>query len=190
MTNSSPQRLIPSGLNHFWADCRLRFSWAWFFRQCCSLTRIIVLGALCCFLVSHFIFEPVRVSGQSMSPTLLDTGSYWLNRWVYLEHEPKRADIVAVKDPQDGGLVVKRIVALPGESIYFKNGAVYVNGRRLDEFYLPSHTPTYAYEKNEDELLCCGKDQYFVLGDNRGNSTDSRTFGAVPRRDILGKVVP
>jgi signal peptidase I len=124
-----------------------------------------------------------------MYPTLFDAGNYWLNRCIYFEREPRRTDIVAVKDPQDGSLVVKRIIALPGESIYLNNGSVFVNGRRLDESYLPPHTPTYAYEKSEDELICCGKDQYFVLGDNRGNSTDSRTFGPVTREDILGKVV-
>src|SRR5271154_3109559 len=187
MPNPPSQRFFSFAVYHIWADYRLRFSWSWFFRQICTFTAITLLGALSYLLISHFAFQVVKVRGTSMYPTLFDAGDYWLNRWVYLEHEPGRADIVAVKDPQDGGLVVKRIIALPGESVYFKKGDVFVNGRRLDEFYLPPHTPTYAYEKSEDELICCGKDQYFVLGDNRGNSTDSRTFGAVPREDILGK---
>lgn len=124
-----------------------------------------------------------------MYPTLFDTGYYWLNRGIYLEGKPQRTDIVAIKDPQDGTLVVKRIIALPGESIYLKNGKVYVNGRLLNEPYLLPHTPTYAYEKSEDELICCGNNQFFVMGDNRNNSCDSRTFGPVPRQDILGEVV-
>ena len=99
-----------------------------------------------------------------MYPTLLNTETIGWNRCAYLEREPQRTDIVAVKDPQDGGSVVKRIIAMPGESIFFNNGTVYVNGRRLDEPYLPSHTPTYAYEKNENELIVCGKNQYLRHG--------------------------
>jgi len=64
-----------------------------------------------------------------------------------------------------------------------------VNSRRLSEPYLPKGTPTFAYEKSEDEFICCGSDQYYVLGDNRNNSTDSRTFGPVTRAEILGKIV-
>ena len=147
------------------------------------------LGVVSFLLVSHFVFESIKVSGQSMYPTLLPDGNYWVNHCIYLRREPQRQEIVAVKDPQDGVLIVKRIIALPGESVYFKKGFVFVNGQKLNETYLPLHTATFAYEKSEDEFTCCGKDQYFVLGDNRGNSMDSRTFGPVPRQDILGKVV-
>jgi signal peptidase I len=189
MANAAFRKVIPSPFNHFLADYRLRFSWSWLFGQFCSLTAFVALCALSYLLISHFIFQFVKVSGTSMYPTLFNAGNYWLNRYVYLEHRPQRDDIVALKDPQDGMLLVKRVIALPGESVYLNNGAVYVNGKKLNETYLLPRTPTYAYEKNENELIVCGSNQYFVMGDNRNNSTDSRTFGTVPRKDILGKIV-
>lgn len=167
----------------------LQVSWSLLFRPFWILTVLVVLGTLSFLLISHFIGQAVQVQGSSMYPTLADSGHYWLNRFSYLVSEPRQNDIVALKDPRDNTLEVKRIIAMPGQSVYIKHGSVYVNGKLLKEPYLPAKTPTYAYEKNEDEFICVGNNEFFVMGDNRGNSTDSRTFGAVPRQNILGKVM-
>ena len=185
-----PQKILTTPFFLYLAEYRLRLTWAWLFRQICSLIIIIALSVVSYFAISHFLFQSVRVSGFSMYPTLMNNGNYWVNRLVYLHSQPQRTDIVEVRDPQDGTLVVKRIIALPGESVYLKKGVVYINGQRLPESYLPSGTWTYAYEKHEEEFICFARDHYFVMGDNRGNSTDSRTFGAVARTDILGKISP
>jgi len=165
-------------------------SWLkWFLRQLAMLVVLIGLGAVSYQLITHFVFLSVQVDGQSMVPTLKNADSYWLNRLAYVKSEPRRSDIVALKDPQDNVLVVKRIIALPGQSVYLNHGKVYVDSQPLDEPYLPDKTFTFAYEKNESEFFVLGKDEFFVMGDNRNNSTDSRVFGPVPRQNILGKLM-
>lgn len=150
---------------------------------------LIALGAVSYLLISRFVFLSVTVDGSSMTPTLGDSGHYWLNRLAYIRSAPSRLDLIVLKDPRDGVLVVKRIIAMPGQSIYFKTGKVYLDGKLLAEPYLPEKTYTFALEKKSgDELILIGNDQYFVMGDNRGNSTDSRVYGTVPRQNILGKL--
>jgi signal peptidase I len=166
----------------------LGFSWFSFRRHCCNLAIILALSVLSYFLISRFIIQSVQVAGDSMYPTLINSGHYWLDRCSYLVGKPRQDDIVAVRDPQDNTLLVKRIIALPGQSVCLKDGKVYVDGRLLHEPYLSPGTPTYAYDKNGNEIISYG-DKYYVMGDNRNISLDSRVFGAVSRQNILGKVV-
>ncbi len=149
---------------------------------------VIALSALSYLVISQCVVQSVQVVGDSMYPTLVNSGHYWLDRYSYLVSEPRQDDIVAVRDPQDNMLLVKRIIAVPGQSVCLKNGRVYVDGRLLAEPYLLPGTPTYAYLGKGNEFISYGN-KYFVMGDNRNNSLDSRVFGAVPRQDILGKVI-
>jgi signal peptidase I len=166
-----------------------QISWSWLLQQCWTLIILAVLGTLSYLLITRYIVQSVQVVGSSMYPTLTDSGHYWLNRFSYVISEPRQNDIVALKDPRDNTLEVKRIIAMPGQSVYLKDGRVYVNGKLLSEPYLLANTPTYAYERNVSEFTIIGNDKFFVLGDNRNNSTDSRTFGAVPRHNIIGKLI-
>lgn len=137
----------------------------------------------------RFVLQTVQVQGMSMVPTLRDSDRYFLNRWIYHVHPPQRGDVVVLRDPSDGVFAVKRIVAYPGDALYLKDGRVYLNGHKLNEPYLYPNTPTYTYSKVPEELVLCGRDQYFVMGDNRTDSFDSRMYGPVTRRDILGALV-
>lgn len=141
------------------------------------------------FIVSHFILQSITVDGWSMAPTLLNTDHYLLNRWVYHFRSPKPAEIVVIRDPDTHGLAVKRVIGRAGDLIFLKDGAVYVNGRKIEERYLPPGTPTFPLNNSNTQLFRCGPDGYFVLGDNRTNSVDSRSYGPVLRSSILGMIV-
>ena len=169
---------------------RLRYSWSRLLGDFGSVTWMLCLAMLSFLLVSHYVFESVQVQGPSMYPTLINTDVYWINKFVYVIGRPHRGDIVAIKDPSGHGFDVKRIIATPDESVYISNGKVFVDGRLLREPYLPLKMSTFAYDnKYEDEFWCLAPDEYFVMGDNRGNSCDSRSFGAIKRGAILGRVV-
>ncbi len=154
--------------------------------QCLLLAGMAVASY---WLISHFVLQSVEVLGPSMTPTLHNADHYFLNRWLYYVHSPKHSDIVVVKDPTDGTYAVKRIIATPGESVYFKKGRVYVNGRELMEPYLAAGMRTFTGQRANDLFIMCGKDQYFVMGDNRNCSLDSRAYGPILRQNILGAII-
>ncbi|HUA65988.1 MAG TPA: signal peptidase I [Alphaproteobacteria bacterium] len=180
---------VPARLRRWWNIYSLRLSWAGFFAQCGNILFLLALSALSFLFVTHFIFQSVQVQGPSMYPTLINGDFYWLDRLAYEIRKPQSGDIVALRDPSGHGFDVKRIIAIPTDSVYIKGGKVYINGKLLQEPYLPAKMRTFAYADQPDELFCLARDQFFVMGDNRGNSCDSRSFGAIPRELILGKVL-
>jgi signal peptidase I len=161
-------------------------SWS---KQIAQCIVVAVLATFSYFLISRYILQSVQVVGASMSPTLQDTDRYFLNRWIYNLRQPRRGEIVVLRDPTDGAYCVKRVIALPGEAVNLKNGHLFVNGKELPEPYLPSGVRTFTPEAVQDTKVACDKNHYFVLGDNRNNSFDSRFYGPVARANILGVVM-
>jgi len=123
-----------------------------------------------------------------MAPTLHDGDRCLLNRFSYLYASPKRGDLVVLRDRDENDLAVKRIVALPGESVRVSEGRMFVNGRRLVEPYLENGTQTTA-PTGTDQCYSLGSHEYFVLGDNRAESEDSRFYGPVSRDQIIGTLI-
>jgi len=134
-------------------------------------------------VVFKFLFLPIRVVGISMVPTYRNGTINFVNRLSYASANPKRGDVVAIKLAGSRELLLKRIIALPGERIAIQHGAVKINGRRLQEPYvLSNHTWNYP------ELLLAA-DEYFVIGDNRTMDQRWHDYGIRKREDIIGKVL-
>lgn len=145
---------------------------------------LIALGLAAVIIV--FLYQPVKVEGTSMSPLLTDQERIFINKFVYRFEPIQRGDVVVFWYPLDRSKsFIKRVIALSGDLVEIRNGRVLVNGKELDEPYVPpqfadrsSHGPTRVPEG-----------QFFVLGDHRNSSNDSRVFGPVPGQFIYGKAV-
>ncbi|MDB6066498.1 MAG: signal peptidase [Pedosphaera sp.] len=156
-------------------------------RQSSLILCILLWSIISYLLISHFVLMAVEIRGASMSPTLLDGERYILFRCPYLWRTPRKGEIVVITDPEDQNLSIKRIVALPNEIIEIRRDGVYVNNAKLPEPYLTSFS-SHASGDNPVKPFRLGHDDYFVLGDNRGRSADSRAYGPVPRKCILGLI--
>lgn len=146
----------------------------------------LVVCLLVTFFIIVFIYQPVKVEGVSMEPGLEDQERIFINKLVYRFESIERGDIVVFRYPRDTHKsFIKRVVGLPGDRIQISYGRLFVNGRALAEPYVP---PDYLDALSFSEIVVPAN-AYFVLGDHRSMSKDSREFGPVTRRYIYGKAV-
>ncbi len=138
---------------------------------------IIILAVI---LVRTYIVTPVRVNGSSMNETLKDGDILLLNKYEYKFKEIKRFDIVVIHYKNEK--FIKRVIGLPGETLEFKDNILYINGKKIEETFLTEETADFIYEGE------IGKNCYFVMGDNRDDSLDSRFFDCFDEKTIMGKV--
>ncbi len=142
-----------------------------------------VLVVVVALLIKYYIFSPIRVNGSSMYPTLEDGDIMILNEISYHLNGVKRFDIVVVK--KDNERIIKRIIGLPGETVSYKDNKLFINGEEVHEDFL--HDITHNFDLSEIDVNVIPEDYYFVVGDNRGNSKDSRVIGLVSKNEIKGK---
>ncbi len=148
--------------------------------------RDLVVSAAASIFIILFLYQPVRVEGTSMLPRLEDRDRLFINKFVYHFEAIERGDIVVFHYPRDPEKsYIKRVIALPGDRIRIDHGQVWLNGRPLSEDYVPEE---YRDTRSMPEMIV-PDDCYFMMGDHRSISSDSREFGPVDRSLIYGKAV-
>ena len=155
------------------------------------LSWILYIGVaiVITFLFVTFIAQKTNVIGSSMENTLHDKDQLIVSKISYRLHDPERFDIVIFPYHQDKSTnYIKRIIGLPGETVQIKNGKIYINGKVLEENY---GKETMVMSGRAESPIKLGDDEYFVLGDNRNNSADSRLsdVGNIKRDEFIGKAV-
>lgn len=148
---------------------------------------ILFWSILSYYFISRYVCQATEVVGASMAPTLSDGDMAVINRWIYRFTSPRPGEIIAVRVPGYDDLSVKRIIAGPRDTICLQHGKVFVNGGEIEEPYLRPGTMTWsgALTTNVYEIA---PECYFVLGDNRPVSADSRYFGAVRTDWVIGRL--
>jgi len=145
---------------------------------------ILIVGAafVLALLIQQFLVKPFGIPSESMEPTLLKGDRVLVNRVAYRFGEPQRGDIVVFRPPLGAEDYIKRIVAVGGDTVEVRSGRLYLNGLAQDESYLKEQRVLGRYEE-----FVVPEGSYFMMGDNRNNSGDSRVFGPVEKGAILGK---
>jgi signal peptidase I len=155
-------------------------------RELRGWVKDISLGVVIAILMVVFLYQPVKVEGTSMQPELIDQERIFVNKFVYHFEEIHRGDIVVFWYPKDPSKsFIKRVVGVPGDLVSVRGGRVYINGQLLEERYVPR-----GYQDSDSYPSVQVKEgYYYVLGDHRNASNDSRSWGLVPRKYIYGKAV-
>lgn len=147
-----------------------------------EILEVVVIAVVTVFLIRYFLIQPFLVSGASMEPSFSDGNYLLIDEITYRFRGPERGEVIVFRYPKDPStFFIKRIIGLPGEKVVFKNGNVYINNIRLEEDYLSD-----TLRSSDNLSVTLGGGQYFVLGDNRSHSFDSRSWGPISKKHIIG----
>jgi signal peptidase I len=151
------------------------------------LLCVALWSAITCLFVQHFIITTVMIQGKSMMPTLKPGDGCVVNCWLPRFRGYHRGDIVVIRDPVKAEFMAKRIIGVAGDRVQLRGGCVYVNGELSPESYLDLGTRTFSRQLRE-RVITVGGNSYFVMGDNRAESEDSRYFGDIDRGAMIGLI--
>jgi len=155
-------------------------------RELRAWARDLVIALGLAVIIIVFFYQPVKVEGTSMSPLLSDQERIFINKFLYHFGPIERGDVVVFWYPLDRSKsFIKRVVGLPEDTVEIRDGSVYVNGKLLSEPYIPAESS----DLGSLPPTRIPNGEYFVMGDHRTSSNDSRIFGPVPRKFIYGKAV-
>ncbi len=152
----------------------------------------IVVALILTLIIRTFVVQAFKIPSGSMRPTLLEGDKLFVNKYVYRFEQPKSGDIIVFRFPNDPKKdFIKRLVASGGETVEIRDGKIYVNDKVLDD---PASFGKFVYYNHDPyggpgEAVHVPADSYYVLGDNSANSTDSRFWGFVPKKNVLGKAI-
>ena len=145
------------------------------------LSYVLIIGIA--ILIKLYVFSPIRVNGTSMDPTLNNGDIMILNEIGYHLNGLDRFDIVVINS--SGEKIIKRVIGLPGETVAYRNNKLYINDKEVVENF--KHQDTKDFELSSLNVKIIPRNYYFVVGDNRGNSKDSRSIGLINKKQIMGK---
>jgi signal peptidase I len=152
-----------------------------------EVIETIVLTILM-FLVIRFAVQNFNIEGHSMEPSLHDQELILVDKWTYLFHPPSRGDVIVfIAPPQPSQDYIKRVIGIPGDVISIQNTNVIVDGVPLKETYVDPKNQGTTFDDKRIFNMVVPPNDYFVLGDNRANSSDSRVWGFVPKQNIIGR---
>jgi signal peptidase I len=152
-----------------------------------EVIETIVLTVLM-FLVIRFAVQNFNIEGHSMEPNLHDQELILVDKWTYLFRPPARGDVIVfIAPPQPSQDYIKRVIGVPGDVITIQNTTVIVDGVTLKETYVDPKNQGATFEDKPITNMVVPPDDYFVLGDNRANSSDSRVWGFVPKQNVIGR---
>ncbi|MDD5040609.1 MAG: signal peptidase I [Patescibacteria group bacterium] len=154
-----------------------------------ELVKIVLIALAVIIPIRYFLFQPFYVRGASMEPSFHDSEYLIIDEITYRFTEPKRGEVVVVKNPdRHSEFFIKRIIGLPGETIELREGNVYIyNNQNIDGFMIRESYLAEGTKTSGEITIQLGEEEYYVLGDNRTVSLDSRIFGPLNREYIVGR---